>query len=265
MLRIAETVARHLRAARGGLRLQVVVRQGQPLLGRLARGPGLDEGLAILAAVKDAARACRSSPTSTRAAQAAPAAEVADVLQIPAFLCRQTDLLVAAAATGRVVNVKKGQFLVAAGDGQRRRQAARAAGADAHPARPSAGRRFGYNDLVVDFRGLPQLAALGYPVVFDATHSVQLPGGLGGASGGQREYVAAPGPGRGRGRDRRPVRRGSPGPRLCSERRPEPGHARRVRPPADRGAGRPRGPPWDRRGRRMIPLSSRRPSAGAAR
>jgi 2-dehydro-3-deoxyphosphooctonate aldolase (KDO 8-P synthase) len=151
-----------------------------------ARGPGMDEGLATLAAVKDAF----DLPVVTdihESWQAKPTAEVADVLQIPAFLCRQTDLLQAAAATGRAVNVKKGQFLSPPEMGNVVAKL-EAAGCD-RILMTERGTTFGYNNLVVDFRGLPQLRALGYPVVFDATHSVQLPGGLGGASGGQREYV----------------------------------------------------------------------------
>jgi 2-dehydro-3-deoxyphosphooctonate aldolase (KDO 8-P synthase) len=154
--------------------------------GESARGPGMDEGLATLAAIKDAF----DLPVITdihESWQAKPTAEVADVLQIPAFLCRQTDLLGAAAATGRAVNVKKGQFLSPPEMGNVVAKL-EAAGCD-RILITERGTTFGYNNLVVDFRGLPQLRALGYPVVFDATHSVQLPGGLGGASGGQREYV----------------------------------------------------------------------------
>jgi 2-dehydro-3-deoxyphosphooctonate aldolase (KDO 8-P synthase) len=154
--------------------------------GESARGPGLDQGLATLAAVKEAF----DLPVLTdihESWQAKPTAEVADVLQIPAFLCRQTDLLGAAAATGRAVNVKKGQFLSPPEMGNVVAKL-EAAGCD-RILITERGTTFGYNNLVVDFRGLPQLRALGYPVVFDATHSVQLPGGLGGASGGQREYV----------------------------------------------------------------------------
>jgi 2-dehydro-3-deoxyphosphooctonate aldolase (KDO 8-P synthase) len=154
--------------------------------GESARGPGMEEGLAILAAVKEAA----GVPVVTdihESWQAKPTAEVADVLQIPAFLSRQTDLLTAAAGTGRAVNVKKGQFLSPPEMGQVVAKL-EAAGCD-RILLTERGTTFGYNNLIVDFRGLPQLRALRYPVVFDATHSVQLPGGLGGASGGQREYV----------------------------------------------------------------------------
>ncbi|EGB13762.1 2-dehydro-3-deoxyphosphooctonate aldolase [Pseudodesulfovibrio mercurii] len=150
------------------------------------RGPGMEEGLAILAEVK----AATGLPVVTdihHPEQAAPVAEVADVLQIPAFLCRQTDLLMAAARTGRVVNVKKGQFL-APWDMKNVVEKLRAAGND-RIWLTERGSTYGYNNLVVDMRSIPQMQAFGVPVIMDATHSVQLPGGLGGASGGQREYV----------------------------------------------------------------------------
>jgi len=152
------------------------------------RGPGMAQGLAWLAE----ARETSGLPVVTDIHvpdQAAPVAEVADVLQIPAFLCRQTDLLVAAAATGRVVNVKKGQFL-APWDMQNAVGKLREAGCS-RIWLTERGASFGYNNLVVDFRSIPIMKGLGQPVVFDATHSVQLPGGLGGASGGQREFVPA--------------------------------------------------------------------------
>ena len=118
----------------------------------------------------------------------APVAEVADILQIPAFLCRQTDLIVAAARTGRVVNVKKGQFLA---PWDMRNVIAKVTGAgNAQVLVTERGTSFGYNTLVSDFRGLPIMAAMGAPVIFDATHSVQQPGGQGASSGGQREFVA---------------------------------------------------------------------------
>jgi 2-dehydro-3-deoxyphosphooctonate aldolase (KDO 8-P synthase) len=116
-------------------------------------------------------------------------AEVAQVLQIPAFLCRQTDLLLAAAASGRAVNVKKGQFL--APWDMRYVVEKLEAGGTRRILLTERGSTFGYNVLVVDFRSLPQMRALGYPVVFDATHSVQAPGGAGAASGGQREFAPA--------------------------------------------------------------------------
>ncbi|HKI80779.1 MAG TPA: 3-deoxy-8-phosphooctulonate synthase [Pseudodesulfovibrio sp.] len=151
------------------------------------RGPGMENGLEILAEVKRVT----GLPVVTdihHPEQAAPVAEVADVLQIPAFLCRQTDLLVAAAETGRVVNVKKGQFL-APWDMKNVVDKLRAAGND-QVWLTERGSTYGYNNLVVDMRSIPQMQAFSVPVVMDATHSVQLPGGLGGASGGQREYVS---------------------------------------------------------------------------
>ena len=150
------------------------------------RGVGLDEGLAVL----DAVAKTYGCPVLTDVhlpEHCAEAASVVDVLQIPAFLCRQTDLLVAAAETGKVVNVKKGQFL-APWDMKHVAEKIAASGND-QILLTERGTSFGYNTLVTDMRGLPQLAETGYPVVFDATHSVQQPGGLGGASGGQREFV----------------------------------------------------------------------------
>ncbi len=151
------------------------------------RGPGLEEGLNILAEIKRET----GLPVVTdihHPEQAAVVAEVADVLQIPAFLCRQTDLLVAAAKTGRVINVKKGQFL-APWDMKNVVEKVRTAGND-QVWLTERGSTFGYNNLVVDMRAIPEMRKFDVPVVFDATHSVQIPGGLGGASGGQREYVA---------------------------------------------------------------------------
>jgi 2-dehydro-3-deoxyphosphooctonate aldolase (KDO 8-P synthase) len=150
------------------------------------RGPGIDEGLAILAEVKRET----GLPVVTdihSPDQAALVAEVADVLQIPAFLCRQTDLLVAAARTGRIVNIKKGQFL-APWDMKNAVEKVRASGND-RVWLTERGSTYGYNNLVVDMRSIPEMHKFDVPVVFDATHSVQLPGGLGGASGGQRQYV----------------------------------------------------------------------------
>jgi 2-dehydro-3-deoxyphosphooctonate aldolase (KDO 8-P synthase) len=150
------------------------------------RGVGIDEGLAILADV----RARLGLPVLTdvhESWQCAPAAAAVDCLQIPAFLCRQTDLLRAAAETGAAVNVKKGQFL-APWDMANVAAKMEAFGC-ARLLLTERGASFGYNTLVSDFRTLPIMAATGWPVVFDATHSVQQPGGLGGASGGQREFV----------------------------------------------------------------------------
>ncbi len=151
-----------------------------------ARGIGIMRGLQILAAVRERFRIPVLTDVHS-ADQCEPAAEAVDVLQIPAFLCRQTDLLLAAGETGRAVNVKKGQFLAPW-------DMAHVAAKIASTGNESIllterGVSFGYNTLVNDFRGLPMLARTGYPVVFDATHSVQQPGGQGGASGGQREFA----------------------------------------------------------------------------
>jgi 2-dehydro-3-deoxyphosphooctonate aldolase (KDO 8-P synthase) len=150
------------------------------------RGPGLKEGLRILSKIKADLRL----PILTdihEAAHAAPAAEVVDILQIPAFLARQTDLLVAAGKTGRVINVKKPQF-VSPGDMGNVVEKIASTG-NTNIILTERGSSFGYQNLVVDFRGIPQMKKLGYPVVFDATHSVQLPGEQGHASGGQPEFI----------------------------------------------------------------------------
>lgn len=150
------------------------------------RGHGLDEGLEVLSAIK----AEFGVPILTdihEAGQAARVAEVADILQIPAFLSRQTDLLVAAGETGRVVNIKKGQFL-APWDMENVVRKVRDTGND-NILLCERGASFGYNTLVVDMRSLPIMRALGCPVVFDGTHSVQQPGGQGTTSGGQREFI----------------------------------------------------------------------------
>ena len=152
------------------------------------RGPGLREGLRILARVKAAVGVPVLSDVH-QVSEVGPAAEVLDVLQIPAFLCRQTDLVVAAARTGRPVNVKKGQFLAPA-DMRNVAEKITASG-NAAVLLTERGTSFGYHNLVVDMRGLVDMRALGFPVVFDATHSVQLPGGAGDRSGGERRYVPA--------------------------------------------------------------------------
>jgi 2-dehydro-3-deoxyphosphooctonate aldolase (KDO 8-P synthase) len=152
------------------------------------RGVGLDQGLAILAAVRER-QGCPVLTDVHEAEQCGPAAEAVDVLQIPAFLCRQTDLLVAAARTGRVVNVKKGQFL-APWDMRNVVAKLTESGAEARVLVTERGASFGYNALVSDMRALPIMAReTACPVVFDATHSVQEPGGQGTSSGGQREFV----------------------------------------------------------------------------
>lgn len=150
------------------------------------RGPGMKDGLKILAKVKESLGLPVISDIHS-IEQIAPAAEVLDVLQIPAFLCRQTDLLVAAAKSGRVINVKKGQFL--APWDMKNVAGKLAASGNENIILTERGASFGYNNLVVDMRSFPVMRATGYPVVFDATHSVQLPGGQGDSSGGQREFV----------------------------------------------------------------------------
>ncbi len=150
------------------------------------RGVGLEQGLEVLAAVRQEV-GCPVLTDVHESWQCRPVAEVVDVLQIPAFLCRQTDLLAAAAATGRPVFVKKGQFL-APWDMQQVAAKLEHFGA-AGILLGERGTTFGYNNLVVDMRGLVEMAATGWPVVMDATHAVQRPGGLGGRSGGERRFV----------------------------------------------------------------------------
>jgi 2-dehydro-3-deoxyphosphooctonate aldolase (KDO 8-P synthase) len=150
------------------------------------RGPGLHEGLRVLAAIKSR----HGVPILTdihEPAQAAEAADVADVLQIPAFLCRQTDLLIAAAKTGRVVNIKKGQFL--APDDVKHAIAKVTDAGNSRVVVTERGTSFGYHNLVVDMRAFPMMRALGAPVVFDVTHSLQLPGGGDGVTAGQAEFI----------------------------------------------------------------------------
>lgn len=154
--------------------------------GQSFRGPGLTDGLRVLAKV----RADIGVPVLTDVhteAQAGLAAAVADILQIPAFLCRQTDLILAAVRTGRVVNLKKGQFLSPAEMGPVVDKAK--SGGGERLLLTERGTTFGYNNLVADMRSIPILRRFGFPVIFDATHSVQLPGGAGSQSGGQREFA----------------------------------------------------------------------------
>jgi 2-dehydro-3-deoxyphosphooctonate aldolase (KDO 8-P synthase) len=183
-------MARELKRLAGELGMPLIFKssfdKANRTSGASARGVGLEHGVEILAAVK----AETGLPVLTdvhESWQCAPVGEVVDVLQIPAFLCRQTDLLRAAAETGRAINVKKGQFLA---PWDMRQVAGKLEGFGAGRVLVTErGVSFGYNTLVSDMRALPQLAATGWPVVFDATHSVQQPGGLGGRSGGQREFV----------------------------------------------------------------------------
>ena len=167
--------------------LQNELRQGQPHLGRGGARRRAGGGARRLRRIRETLQL----PVLTdvhESAQCALAAQAVDVLQIPAFLCRQTDLLVAAARTGRAVNVKKGQFLA---PWDMKNVVAKLTSAGAGDVLVTErGTSFGYNTLVSDMRALPILAQTGAPVIFDATHSVQQPGGLGGASGGQREFVA---------------------------------------------------------------------------
>ena len=195
-LRVAEHLARLAERVPGGIVFKASFDKANRSNAGAFRGPGLDEGLAAL----DRVRTATGLPVLTDVHlpdQCAPAAQVADVLQIPAFLCRQTDLLLAAGAAGKPVNVKKGQWMHPEGmrgavakvrDGF----AASGARGEIEVAVCERGSFFGYGDLVVDFRALPRMrASCDAPVVFDATHSVQQPGrGEGGASGGAREFVA---------------------------------------------------------------------------
>ena len=187
------TTLRHaeaLKATVEGLPLSLVFKSSFDKANRSSitsfRGPGMEEGLRVLRAVKDAT----GLPIVTdvhETWQVEPAAEVADIIQIPAFLCRQTDLLCAAARSGRVVNVKKGQFL-APGDMGNVVSKLRDCGTE-DIILTERGSSFGYNTLVNDFRGLPIMRGLGVPVIYDATHSVQVPGGQGTRSGGDRTMV----------------------------------------------------------------------------
>ena len=195
-LRVAEHLARLAPHVPGGVIFKASYDKANRSNPDAHRGPGLDDGLRALERV----RAATGLPVLTDVhlpEQCAPAAEAVDVLQIPAFLCRQTDLLVAAGATGRPVNVKKGQWVHPEGmrgavdkvRAARRRSARPETGDDV--AVTERGTFFGYGDLVVDMRDFTRIrAACGVPVIFDATHSVQRPGlGKGGASGGAREYI----------------------------------------------------------------------------
>ena len=151
------------------------------------RGMGMEKSLEVFADIKRETGLTILTDVH-EIDQCAPVAEVVDILQIPAFLCRQTDLLIAAAKTGKAVNVKKGQFL-APWDMKNVVTKVTGSGND-NVLITERGASFGYNTLVTDFRALPQMAETGYPIIFDATHSVQQPGGQGTSSGGQREFVA---------------------------------------------------------------------------
>jgi 2-dehydro-3-deoxyphosphooctonate aldolase (KDO 8-P synthase) len=189
-LDLALEVASHLAEIAARLSLTVIFKSSFDKANRSSltsfRGPGLEQGLQWLATVKERT----GLPVTTdihEPRQAKIVAQVADVLQIPAFLCRQTDLLTAAGETGRIVNVKKGQFL-APWDMRPVLTKLQATG-NRRVWFTERGTSFGYNNLVVDYRSLPIMSGLGHPVIFDATHSVQLPGGKGHASDGQRQFV----------------------------------------------------------------------------
>lgn len=187
-LRVAEHLARLAEAVPGGIIFKASFDKANRSNAGAHRGPGLDEGLAALERVRNAT----GLPILTDVhlpEQCAPTAEVVDVLQIPAFLCRQTDLLVAAGRTGKAVNVKKGQWMHPEGMKGAVDKVRRAGSTDV--ALTERGTFFGYGDLVVDMRGFTRMReACDAPVIFDATHSVQRPGqGAGGASGGAREFI----------------------------------------------------------------------------
>jgi 2-dehydro-3-deoxyphosphooctonate aldolase (KDO 8-P synthase) len=185
-LEVAEALAEMARVAGVGLIYKSSFDKANRTSVNAARGIGMKDGLAILAEVRERT----GLPTLTDVHlpdHCAPAAEAVDVLQIPAFLCRQTDLLLAAGETGAAINVKKGQFL-APWDMVNVAAKITSTGND-RVMLCDRGTSFGYNTLVSDLRGLPIMARTGHPVVFDATHSVQQPGGLGGSSGGHREFA----------------------------------------------------------------------------
>ena len=187
---LLDTVARELVRVNSLLGTDIIFKASFDKANRTSlssfRGPGLERGLQMLSDVKQR-YGLRILTDIHESWQAAPVAEVADVLQIPAFLCRQTDLLVAAARTGRTVNIKKAQFL--SGEDMRYPvEKARAAGA-ADVWLTERGNMFGYNNLVVDFRNIPDLLQIVPTVVMDCTHSVQRPGGAGGKTGGDRRFV----------------------------------------------------------------------------
>lgn len=183
---MAESIAKACAATRTGFIFKASYDKANRSSISTQRGIGMEEGLKILAEVRDNF-GCPVLTDVHDAAQCAPAGEVVDVIQIPAFLCRQTDLLLAAGRTGRAINVKKGQFLAPWDMGNVAEKIA-STGNEAIML-CDRGTSFGYNTLVSDFRGLPTMAQTGYPVVFDATHSVQQPGGQGVTSGGQREFA----------------------------------------------------------------------------
>ncbi|MFV8558551.1 3-deoxy-8-phosphooctulonate synthase [Sulfitobacter sp. SBS6] len=186
----AQMIAGQMKEACGAVGAQFVFKASYDKANRTSlggkRGLGIDEGLAVLQSVGKSIGVPVLTDVHTEA-QCAIAAEAVDILQIPAFLCRQTDMLLAAGNTGKVVNVKKGQFL-APWDMPNVVAKIESTG-NKRILLTERGTSFGYNTLVADMRSLPQMAQTGYPVVMDATHSVQQPGGQGGSSGGQREFA----------------------------------------------------------------------------
>ncbi|MBU4263419.1 MAG: 3-deoxy-8-phosphooctulonate synthase [Proteobacteria bacterium] len=188
---IARRIASHVKEVAGRLGISFVFKASFDKANRTSlasyRGPGLTEGLRILAAIRQEFQVPVISDVHD-VTQVEQASQVLDILQIPAFLCRQTDLLVAAARTGKVVNVKKGQFM-APWDMEHAVGKIRESG-NRNILLTERGTTLGYNNLVVDMRSLPIMRSLGCPVIYDATHSVQLPGGAGGSSGGQRQFIA---------------------------------------------------------------------------
>lgn len=183
-------VARTLKKLTGKLGITYVFKASYDKANRTSaksfRGPGLDEGLNVLARVRQQTGVPVLTDVHTEE-QARAAGQIADILQIPAFLCRQTDLISAAVQTGRIVNLKKGQFLSPAEMGRVAEKARNAGGR--RLLLTERGTTFGYNNLVADMRSIPILLRCGFPVIFDATHSVQLPGGGGDKSSGQREFA----------------------------------------------------------------------------
>ena len=186
----AISLARQLKAVTSSLGIPFIFKASFDKANRTAmdsyRGPGMELGLSILQEVKDKLDVPVLSDIH-ESSQAEKAGAILDVIQIPAFLCRQTDLIVAASLTGRPLNIKKGQFM-APWDMSHVVKKAEGAGAE-NLLLTERGVSFGYNNLVVDFKSIPILKSLGYPVVFDATHSVQLPGGKGSSSGGSPEHI----------------------------------------------------------------------------
>jgi 2-dehydro-3-deoxyphosphooctonate aldolase (KDO 8-P synthase) len=183
--------AARLKEICGALGLPLIFKSSYDKANRTAitsyRGPGLERGLMVLAEVKERFGIPVLSDVHS-VSEVEPASEVLDVIQIPAFLCRQTDLVLAASRTGRAVNIKKGQFL-APWDVKNIVEKFTSTG-NRSLLITERGTSFGYNNLIVDFRGFPIMRSLGYPLVFDITHSLQLPGGQGTCSGGQREFAA---------------------------------------------------------------------------